>query len=596
MQKDLTVQKRQLKKSFLTAATSVRGFSYVELIMTIAITTIVFSVLFAGVHATLKVVGTSKARAGALTQMVDRMEYLRSLAYNDIGTISGVPSGTIPQFSTTTLNGITYTERVLVQYVDDDADGVGGADTNGILADYKQLKVEYTWTVRGESDSAYIVSNVVPQGIETTAGGGTIRVNVFDASVLPVAGAEVRFVNNTAVPAIDTVRYTDFSGVAYLSGAPAVADYEITVTNTGYSTDGTYTASVSNPNPITSPIAVLESQISTMNFQIDELSDLVIYTLAPATYNDYSDTFTDASGLYAQASTTVSGGSLLLSDTFGVYDASGTARSTSTTPGTISTWYALDFTASTSASTTARVSVLYDNAGTLERIPDIDLPGNTAGFSSGPVDLTDLNVTTYGTLALHADLSTTDTAFTPELFDWELRYVQSQVPIAGVSLTIEGDKSIGTDGGGQDVLKYTDAGISDSNGEWDQSNIEYDIYDIAVVSGGYDVYEMCPQSPLVLDPGVSQDMQIVLGPAAGNMLRVHVTEADSTPIPNATVHLENVGIDELSVTSLCGQTYFGTGLYADDEYLLTVSASGYATEIMASTTVSSSSTVHVILN
>tara|TARA_B100000745_G_scaffold299990_1_gene252317 strand:+ start:1423 stop:3198 length:1776 start_codon:yes stop_codon:yes gene_type:complete len=583
---------RQVYKRFIFSG----GLSFVELIITIAVFTLIFSALFAGVNATTKLVGVSKAKAGALSLMVNRMEYIRSLPYNDIGTVSGVPSGNIPQLRTTTLNGVTYTERVLVQYVDDAADGVGGADGNGILADYKQIKVEYTWSVRGMADSNAIVSSVVPQGIETTAGGGTIRVNVFDANVLPVSGAEVRFVNNTAAPAIDTIRYTDPSGVVYLSGAPAVANYEIIVTDSGYSTDGTYTASTTNPNPITPPIAVLESQISTMNFQIDQLSDLTIYTYAPATYNEYFDTFSDASGLFAQASTTVNSGSLLLTDTLGVYDAFGTATSASTTPASIDSWYALNYAASTSASTTVRVFVLYDNAGTLMRIPNADLPGNSVGFTSSPVDLSELDLSTYGTLALATSLDTTDTAYTPQIHWWELRYIEAQAAISGVQLAIEGDKSIGTDGGGQDVLKYADTGTTDANGVWDQSDIEYDIYDVSMLSGGYDVYEMCPASPLVLDPAVTEEMSIVLGAAAGNMLRVNVTETDGTPIPDASVRLQNTGVDELSVTSLCGQTYFGTGLYADDDYLLTVSAGGFTTEVIASTTVSSDSSVSVILN
>lgn len=572
------------------------GLSLVELIITIAIVTIIFTALFAGVSATTKLVGVSKAKAGALSLMVNRMEYIRSLPYNDIGTISGVPAGNISQFSTTTLNGVTYTERVLVQYVDDDADGVGGVDSNGILADYKQIKIEYTWNVRGVADSNAIVSTVVPQGIETTAGGGTIRVNVFDANVLPVAGAEVRFINNTATTTIDTVRYTDLSGVAYLSGAPAVANYEIFVTDSGYSTDGTYTASTSNPNPATPPLAVLESQVSTMNFQIDELSDLTISTYAPATYSEYVETFSDSSGLFAQASTTVNGGSMELTNTLGIYDAFGTATSASTTPATIDSWYTLDYAASTSASTTAHIFILYDNAGTLMRIPNNDLPGNSVGFTNSPIDLSGLDIGTYGTLAVGASLETSDTTYTPQIHWWKLRYIESQAAIPGVQLAIAGSKSIGTDGGGQPVLKYTDAGTTDINGLWDQSNIEYDVYDVSVTSGGYDVYEVCPSTPLILDPGVTEEMHIVLGALAGNMLRVSVTETDGTPIPDASVRLQNTGVDEISVTSLCGQTYFGTGLYTDDDYLLTVSANGFTTELVASTTVNSSSSVSVILN
>lgn len=586
----------QKKKGFFSVQNSPRGFSFVELIFTIALFSLIFTALFAGVQSALSLVGTSKASAGALSLMVEQMEYIRSLSYNDIGTVSGVPEGLILQNSTTTLNGIEYAARVLIQYIDDAADGVGAMDTNGILADYKQVKIEYSWKVRQKANSVYLVSSIVPNGIETTAGGGTIRVNVFDASVAPVVGAEVRFVNTTATSAIDTIRYTDLSGVTYLSGAPAIANYEITVTDIGYSTDGTYVATTSNPNPATSPIAVLESQISTMNFQIDKLGDLTIQTVSPATYGTYSDTFTDATGLYVQSSTTVASGAIVLLDALGVYDPTGSAQSTSTTPVTIDSWYAMDFSASTTASTTVVVSLLYDNAGVMTLVPDSDLAGNSGGFSSSPVDLSLLDTSTYGTLAMRVVMNTSDTSQSPLLHDWKLRYIQSQNPISGVAMAISGDKSIGTDAGSQPVLKYTNTGITDISGQWDQSNIEYDIYDITVESVGYDIYEVCPAVPYVLNPDTSQEITFVLGAASGDMLRVYVSEADGTIIPNATVRLQNTGIDELSVTSLCGQTYFGSGLYTDDDYLLTVSATGFTTEIIASTTVNSSSSVNVILN
>lgn len=589
---------QQKKTLFFSAGfSSHRGFSFVELIITVAIFSLVFGGLIGAFHLMTQLIGASKAKAGALSMMSSRMEYIRSLPYNSIGTDGGVPSGIIPQHSTTTLNGITYSERVLIQYIDDPADGVGGADVNAILADYKQAKIEYTWTMRGKTDTAALVSNIVPIGIESTAGGGTIRVNVFDASALPLAGAEVRFVNNTTTTTIDTLRYTDLTGIAYLSGAPAAANYEITATDTGYSTDGTYTATTSNPNPTTQPIAVIESQVSTMNFQIDRLSNLLIKTVGPATYGTFTDTFTDSSLLSISASTTVTAGDIVLTNTAGLYDLSGSVQSTSTVPVTLESWYAASFVSSTTASTSINISLLYNNAGSMELVPDGDLPGNSVGFSGSPIDISSLDTTTYPELALKAVLATIDTSETPELHDWTLVHITTQPAISGVGLTIEGAKSIGTDGALQPVLKYTDAGVSDGSGQWEQDDIEWDIYTVSVTSPGYSVYEVCSPSPYALEPNVSEEMTITLGGASAQLLRVTVSEVDGTAIPDATVRLQNTGVDELSTTSLCGQTYFNGGaLYNDDDYLLTVSASGFTTDIIASTTVSSSSTVNVILN
>ncbi|MFT7506999.1 MAG: prepilin-type N-terminal cleavage/methylation domain-containing protein [Acidimicrobiales bacterium] len=573
-----------------------RGFTFVEILVTIAIFTLVFGGLFGGFQLMLQLIGKSKAQAGALALMSEKMEYIRSLPYNNVGTIAGVPNGNIAQTSTTTLNGIVYNERILIQYVDDVADGIGGADSNGILADYKQIKVEYSWDLRGKNDTAALVSNIVPPSIETTAGGGTIRVNVFNANVLPLSGAEVRFFNDTTTSTIDTLRYTDLNGITYLSGAPAAANYQITVTDSGYSTDGTYVATTSNPNPVTLPVAVLESQISTMNFQIDELSDILVTTVGLPTYGSFIDIFTDASLLTSVPSTTVSGGSLVLSDDVGVYRTPGTAVSTSTAPGAITSWYAATFQASTSASTTATVSLLYDNGGGLAFVPDVDLPGNSIGFTYSPVDLTGLSVATYNTLALQTTLSTTDTAYTPQLHQWALSYVQAQSSISDIQLSIAGDKIIGTDATAKPILKYQNTGVTDGDGEWNVSDIEWDIYDIEVLTEGYNVLEVCAPSPLYLNPDTSETVQFTLSAATPQLLRVLVQEIDGTPIPDATVRLENTSVDQTDTTSLCGQTYFSSGLYDADDYTLTVDATGYTTEVTASTTINSSSTVTVILN
>ncbi len=147
-----------------------RGFSFVELLISVAIMVLVFGGLFAGIQAMIQVIGNSKASTGALALATERMEYIRSLSYDSVGTIAGIPNGAIPQNATRTLNGVTYNERVLIEYVDAPEDGIGGADANGILADYKRVKIEYSWDDRGTTKYRSLVSNIVPRGVETTSG------------------------------------------------------------------------------------------------------------------------------------------------------------------------------------------------------------------------------------------------------------------------------------------------------------------------------------------------------------------------------------------------------------------------------------------
>ena len=125
--------------------------SLIEVMIAVAVLLLVFGGLISAFRTVLTLVGSAKAQAGAVSLANERMEYIRSLSYDAVGTISGIPSGLIPPLATTSLNGIAYSERILIEYVDDPKDGLGAADVNGILADYKLVKVQYDWTDRSGS-------------------------------------------------------------------------------------------------------------------------------------------------------------------------------------------------------------------------------------------------------------------------------------------------------------------------------------------------------------------------------------------------------------------------------------------------------------
>jgi type II secretory pathway pseudopilin PulG len=251
-----------------------RGFSLVESLVLIGLLTFLFTGIFYGFQATLVLIAENRAQVTALSLVTDRLESIRSLSYVAVGTDGGIPAGAIPQTSTTTANGIEFTERVLVEYVDDPADGVGVSDANGITTDYKRVRVSYTWNQFNSPREVVLASNIIPRSIESDVGGGTLRVNVFDAAIQPVSGAEVQVTNTTVSPAVSVVRYTNSEGVALIGGAPAASEYELLVTDTNYSTDQTHQATTTLPNPDKSPVTVVEADVTTMNFFIDDLSDL----------------------------------------------------------------------------------------------------------------------------------------------------------------------------------------------------------------------------------------------------------------------------------------------------------------------------------
>lgn len=572
-----------------------RGFTFVELLVTIGVLTIVFGGLMTAVQFTLKLIGISKATTSALSLANERIEYIRSLSYNDIGTLSGIPNGPIPQNSTSTLNGILFHERVLIAYVDSPDDGIGGADVNGILSDYKQIKVEYSWQSINGTSTIFLLTNVIPPGIETTAGGGTLTVNVFDAHVQPVSGASVRVYNNTTTSTIDTIRYTNSDGVAMFSGAPAAANYQITVTKTGYSTDQTYTSTTSNPNPTTLPVAVLESAVSTMNFQIDSLSDLTVRTFGESASGLSSDTFSDLTHIASSSSIDNVSDDIVLSGGAGSYALSGFAYATATTPGTITQWGIADWNATIPAFSDLKIHIYSVSGSVYTLIPDGILSGNSTGYTSGPIDLSGIDTVTYPSLTLKGELTTSDPNVTPMIHGWSLSYITSEPVIASVPFSLTSTKTIGTHIDTSPVYKYTASNTTDGTGEVHISGLEWGSYAVTLDTSAYNIKEACEDIPYALDPAVTDILKLTLVPATAHSVRVSVFDVTGGPLYNALVTVSRPGFTDSGNTSLCGQIYFGTGVTSNTDYTVSVQKSGFTTQTLTPVEVNGETVFKVIL-
>ena len=101
----------------------------------------------------------------------------------------------------------------------------------------------------------------------------------------------------------------------------------------------------------------------------------------------------------------------------------GTATSTAITAANInsspSTWGHMAFTDDETFGD-IKYKVYYDVSGTPTIIPDVDLPGNSTGFDTSPIDLSGLSTTTYSILYAYADL--TYSGGSPQLQDWTISF------------------------------------------------------------------------------------------------------------------------------------------------------------------------------
>lgn len=533
----------------------------------------------------IEVITNNRIRAGAIALANERMEYLRSLSYSQIGVIGGIPAGNVPQEETVDYNNVSYLRRTFVSYTDDPGDGLGAADSNSIIADFKTIRVEINWQSREGERGITLIGRVSPFGIETAVPGGTLTIIVRDESGAPVSNAQVDITNIDTTPDIDIRTYTNIDGEVTFIGAPAASNYQIAISKTGYSSAQTYGVSAGNPNPDPRHLTVAESQTTSQSFTIDLVSTKRVETYTAIQEGAWTETMADSSKIATSASTTVSGGTAHLTGTPGAYDAAGSMQSVSVTPALLYAWKTFAATTTIPAQTTLRFH-FYDAGEAL--IPEAALPGNASGLSA-PVDLSGVSTTTYPSLRVASMFSSSDPNETPSIDAYEFVYDYGPEPFPDLSFDMRGNKAIGNN---PTVYKYDETHSSGASASITLSDMEADTYTLSLATSGYMLAESCEPQPEALLPASMQTTKLYVLPASAHSLLVDVRGSDNVLLAGASVQLTATGYDTTKLTSSCGQAFFGS--LASGTYVASVTFGGYQLAT-SSVSVSGSSRASMVL-
>lgn len=258
-----------------------QGFSLIELVVTVTIFAILTTGVLSAYQALTLSVKKSREQITLSSLASNYMEIVRNLPYSQVGTISGNPTGVLPDVNSPksqTIEGAVYKIYYEITYIDDPADGTILQGTDANPNDYKQVKLNIQNLNTGKV--TYFVTNVVPKGLENTITDGAMWVKVFDSQGQPVSGAFVDIYYPTTTPTMILHRQTDSSGNWIEVGLPvAVNNYHVVVSKAGYSTDQTYPISATNPNPAKPDPTIVAGQVTQVSFSIDALANLTIKTL-----------------------------------------------------------------------------------------------------------------------------------------------------------------------------------------------------------------------------------------------------------------------------------------------------------------------------
>lgn len=258
------------------------GFSLVEVLVVVFIAAIVFTSFYTVSTVGTKYIIEAKNRLAAVALLNEKMEIIRNLAYDKVGTLESIDvSGSISPDEPVTANGHTYRVQTSVRYFDDSMDGtVETTPADVIPNDYKIVRIIVSWIgSNGQDQSVSSSSMFVPQGLETNIGGSPLSINVIDGeTLLPIPQATVHITNSSISPQINDTIQTDNDGRIILPAARISSDDHLVITKAGYETVQTLDASPTF-TPVYGHVSVVAGFLNTYNYFQNKLSKLTIKTV-----------------------------------------------------------------------------------------------------------------------------------------------------------------------------------------------------------------------------------------------------------------------------------------------------------------------------
>jgi prepilin-type N-terminal cleavage/methylation domain-containing protein len=261
--------------------TNKKGFSLVELVISIGIFALFALGIYGGIQFVFKVVYNSRIRIIETAILNEQVEILHNLAFSDVGIVAGNPVGLLVRTETITRNNIPFTITRTVRNIDDSFDGtIGGNPNDTSPADYKLVELEIICDNCRQNTPTRLSTRVAPKYLEGNPDNGALFIQVFDAAAVPVQGADVHIVASSVTPPIDLMDTTDKDGMLRLVDTPpGVEAYDITVSKTGFTNDNTTQSSPAILSPIKPPASVVAQGVTAIGFAVDLVSSISVGTV-----------------------------------------------------------------------------------------------------------------------------------------------------------------------------------------------------------------------------------------------------------------------------------------------------------------------------
>ncbi len=553
-----------------------KGFTLIESIVGIAIFGIVFVGIFGAYRLGIKAVGLSKNKITAMAIANSQIESIRNLAYDQVGTQEAVlpeASGILEPAVNQTLAGAVYTVETKVKYISDPADGIGiGDDCN---LDYKKVDITVSWEGAFSGDIV-LSTSVAPESLTQelqscmSQPGGVLEVKIFDDAGIAVPSPTITVRDPATGNVIDSAMPADGIYAFPLT----VGTYRVEAAKNDYSFARTYPVSEvavpDSPDP-----SVINGSLTPASLSIDRAATFSIDGVSPTGQDSFADAFADQSLISELNGAQISFGSAILAGP--PYASGGNVVSVAIAPADFVAWNSFAFNDDTPVATDAVYQLLYYDGVDWLPVPDLDLGGNSSGFSNSPIDLSGIDKNNYPQLKIKGILSSSDVDVTPSIGSWQLFWSTSAgLSVPEATFHIKGAKVIGRDEYGQEVHKYDQDLTLDGSGRANLLGIDADAYVFSADPlNGLDLIGTdCDPQPVYAGGGQNIAVKIFL--RAQNSFLVAVQEDLSlSPVFSSAVRVYAplLGYDKTQYTDAAGQTYFAP--LENGNYTMEIVAAGY---------------------
>lgn len=264
---------------------SPKGFTLIEGLVVLFIFSLITISFYSLISTGSRHIINAKNRLGALALANEKMEVVRNLSYDDIGTDTGAVEGVLEENEDVSKSTRQYHVHTLVEYIDDAFDGEGfGADN--VPTDYKIVTITVSWGAGALADEVRLISRFVPQGLEVLdPDHGILSINIFSDQPggAGIPSSTVRVVNTET--GLDTTVETDSTGNVTLMGdriTDSIQKYQIMATKSGYETAITYPPYPETAyNPTDVHASVVTGAMNVFNMVQNKLTALTVKTTDP---------------------------------------------------------------------------------------------------------------------------------------------------------------------------------------------------------------------------------------------------------------------------------------------------------------------------